>query len=176
MEIFWERVIRAAKLETNLYEEVERDKNALPQAMTVVLLSALAAGIGRISKFGIQGIFSGAIGGLISWYIWAFLTYWIGTKLLPESRTKSNLGEMLRTIGFSSSPGLIRILGVVTGNYKFIFALAEAWMIVAMVIAIKCALDYKSTWRAVSVCLIGWIIQGFLIVFLIILFGGLGVA
>jgi len=174
MEIFWQRIIRAAKLETDLYEEVEKDTSALPQAMTVVLLSALAAGIGNVSKFGVQGILIGAIGGLISWYVWALLTYWIGTKLIPEPGTKSNLGEMLRTIGFASSPGLIRILGIVTGIYNLIFSLVAAWMLVAMVVAVKCALDYKSTWRAVGVCLIGWFIQALLFSFLLTLFGGLG--
>jgi hypothetical protein len=173
MNIFWQRIIRAAKLDSSLYEEVEKDTGALPQAMLVVLLSAVAAGIGGISKIGIGGIFIGAIIGLIAWYIWAMLTYLIGTKLLPEPQTKSNLGELLRTIGFSSAPGLIRILGVIAGLERLVFSLGAAWMLVAMVIAVKCALDYKSIWRAVGVCLIGWIVQVLLLAFLFALFGGL---
>ena len=173
MDIFWQRIIRAAKLDSRLYEEVEKDTKALPQAMAVVILSAIAAGIGSISKIGMAGIFFGAFVGLLVWYIWAMLTYLIGTKLLPEPETKANLGELLRTIGFSSSPGLIRILGVITGMQQLVFSLAAAWMLVAMVVAVKCALDYKSTWRAVGVCLIGWIIQVLLFAFLIALFGGI---
>ena len=172
MDIFWQRIIRAAKLDSSLYEEVEKDAKALPQAMLVVLLSAVAAGIGSFSKIGLAGIFIGAVIGLIAWYIWAMLTFFIGTKILPETQTKSNLGELLRTIGFSSSPGLIRILGAITGLERLVFSLASAWMLVAMVIAVKCALDYKSIWRAVGVCLIGWIIQVILITSLLALFVG----
>jgi len=173
MGIFWQRVIRSAKLDSSVYEEVERDTKALPQAMAVVLLSAFAAGIGGISKIGTIGIFIGAVIGLVAWYIWAMLTYFIGTKLLPEPQTESNLGELLRTIGFSSSPGLIRIFGVVTGLQRLVFSLADAWMLVAMVIAVRCALDYKSIWRAVGVCFIGWIAQVLLIATILALFGGI---
>jgi hypothetical protein len=173
MAIFWQRIIRAAKLDPSLYEEVEKDTQALPQAMLVVLLSAVAAGIGSVSQIGAGGIFVGVIVGLIAWYIWAMLTYLIGTKLLPEPQTKANLGELLRTIGFSSSPGLIRILGVIGGIERLVFSLAAAWMLVAMVIAVKSALDYKSIWRAVGVCLIGWVVQILLLTFLFALFGGL---
>jgi len=175
MNILWQRIIRAAKLDPSLYEEVEKDTQALPQAMVVVLLSAVAAGIGTISKIGTGGIFAAVVIGLIAWYIWALLTYLIGTKLLPEPETKADLGELLRTIGFSSSPGLIRILGMIAGLQRIVFPLAAAWMLVAMVIAVKSALDYKSIWRAVGVCLIGWVVQILLLTFLFTLFmqGGL---
>ena len=178
MTIFWQRVIRAAKLDASLYEEVEKDTQALPQAMGVVILSAVAAGIGLASriKVGMAGILFGAFAGLISWYIWALLTYLIGTKFLPEPQTKADLGELLRTIGFSSSPGLIRVLGIIAGFERAVFSFAAAWMLVAMVIAVKCALDYKSIWRAVGVCLIGWIVQVLLLAFLLTLFGGLSTA
>lgn len=85
--------------------------------------------------------------------------YLIGTKFLHEPQTKSDIGELLRTIGFASSPGLIRVFGVFPGAEKLVFPAASAWMIVAMVIAVRQALDYKGTWRAVIVCVIGWIVQ-----------------
>ena len=96
---------------------------------------------------------------LVGWYIWAYLTYFIGTKLLPEAQTTADHGELLRTIGFSSSPGLIRILGIIPGLTNLVFTVAGIWMLIAMVIAVRQALDYTSTLRAVGVCLIGWIIQ-----------------
>jgi hypothetical protein len=99
------RMIRAAKLDVHLYEEVEADTGAMGQAMTVVVLSSVAAGIGSISAGGIRGVVVGTIMALIGWYIWACLTYFIGTKIHPEPQTKADLGELLRTIGFSSSPG-----------------------------------------------------------------------
>ena len=108
MTSFKDRIIRAAKLDVHLYEEVEADKGALGQAMSVVVLSSVAAGVGSIGKVGFAGILFGTITALIGWYFWACLTYFIGTKFLPEPQTRADVGELLRTIGFSSSPGLIR--------------------------------------------------------------------
>jgi hypothetical protein len=158
MSRFTERMIRAAKLDVNLYEEVEADKTAMGQAMGVVVLSSLAAGIGSISTGG-RNLIPVTIAALVGWYIWAYLTYFIGTKFLPETQTKADYGELLRTIGFSSSPGLIRILGIIPGFTNLVFSVAGIWMLIAMVIAVRQALDYTSTLRAVGVCLIGWIIQ-----------------
>jgi len=153
------RIFRAAKLDANLYEEVEADKSALSQAIVVVVLSSLAAGIGSISDAGLGGIALGSIAALIGWLIWAYLTYIIGTKLLPTPETKSDYGELLRTTGFSSAPGLIRILAIIPGLAGIVFLVAGIWMLVAMIIAVRQALDYKSTMRALGVCIIGWIIQ-----------------
>ncbi len=174
MSIFMDRIIRAAKLDINLYEEVEADKGALGQAMGIVILSSIAAGIGGISRGGFGGLLLGTITALIGWYVWAYLVYFIGTKLLPEPQTKANHGELLRTIGFASSPGLIRILCFIPGLGTIIYILASIWMLVAMVIAVRQALDYRSTLRAVGVCVIGWIIQMLILVLLYSLFGGAG--
>jgi len=108
---------------------------------------------------------------LVGWYIWAFLTYFIGTRLLTEPQTKADSGELLRTIGFASAPGLIRVVGVVPGLGAFIFLVAGIWMLVAMVIAVRQALDYTSTPRAVGVCLIGWLVQVVILVLGAQLFG-----
>lgn len=159
MNIFVDRMIRAAKLDVNLYEEVEADTSSLGQAMAVVIISSIAAGLGSVSQVGIGGIFLGTVTALIGWYIWAYLTYLIGTKLLPEPQTRADQGELLRTIGFSSSPGLIRVLGIIPGIGGLLFFVASVWMLVAMVIAVRQALDYSGTLRAVGVCAIGWIIQ-----------------
>lgn len=167
MANFVDRIIRAAKLDPNLYEEVEADKTAMGQAMGVVVLSGVAAGVGAIAMHGAAGIVNGTIGALIGWFVWAGLTYLIGTKLLPEPQTRSDLGELLRTIGFASSPGLIRVLGIIPGLGGIVFFVASIWMLIAMVIAVRQALDYTSTGRAVGVCLIGWIIQTMIILLLV---------
>ena len=157
---FLGRMLRAAKLDPQLYEEVEADKTAMGQALGVVVLSSLAAGIGTIGHFGGYGhVFGGIFWSIIGWFVWALLTYWIGTRLLPEPQTHADLGEMLRTIGFSSSPGLIRIAGILPGLAGIAFTVSSVWMLVAMVIAVRQALDYQSTWRAVGVCAIGWLVQ-----------------
>jgi hypothetical protein len=174
MASFTDRMIRAAKLDAALYEEVEADKGAMGQAMGVVILSSIAAGIGTISATGIKGLIFGTIVALLGWFIWAYLTYFIGTRLLPEPQTKADYGELLRTIGFSSSPGVLRVLAIIPmlgGILNFIIGI---WMLVAMVIAVRQALDYKSTWRAVGVCLIGWIVQMVIFVLFFWLIGGFG--
>jgi len=168
------RIIRASKLDVHLYEEVEADTGALGQAMGVVVLSSIAAGIGGISQAGPSGILMGTIGALAGWVVWAYLTYFIGTKILPEPQTKSHPTELLRTIGFSSSPGFIRLLGIIPGLMGIVFFVASIWMMVAMVIAVRQALDYKSTFRAIGVCLIGWIIQLVILALLFSIAGGVG--
>lgn len=172
MTNFKDRIILSAMLNATLYEEVEADKGAMLQAMGVVVLSSIAAGVGSIGAGGFGGILIGMIASLGGWYIWAYLTYFIGTKILPETQTKAELGELLRTIGFSSSPGLIRVFGIIPGLGGVVFSVASIWMLVAMVIAVRQALDYKSTLRAVGVCAIGWIIQSLILVLLFSVLGG----
>jgi len=174
MNRFIDRIFRAAKLDVHLYQEVEADRSAMSQAMAVVVISSLAAGIGSIGMGvgGPGGFLFGIIASLGGWYLWAYLIFFIGTKVLPEPQTQSDPGELLRTIGFSSSPGFIRVLGIIPGLGALVFSLASIWMLVAMVVAVKQALDYKSTWRAVGVCAIGWVIQMVIFMILFSFFGG----
>ncbi len=165
------RMIRASKLDVNLYEEVEADKDSMGQAILVVVLSSVAAGIGSISILGLSGIIYGTIGSLIGWFVWAYITYFVGTKLLPEPQTKSDVGELLRTIGFSSSPGVLRILGIIPLLGGLINFVVSIWMLIAMIIAVRQALDYKSTGRAIGVCIIGFIINIVISIFIYKLFG-----
>jgi len=170
MDNFWNRIIRAAKLDVNLYEEIEADKGALGQAVLVVVLSSVAAGLASIGKAGISGVLIGIIMALVGWLIWSYLTYIIGTKILPTPETKADYGELLRTVGFASSPGLIRIIGIIPGLAGIVFIIAGIWMLITMVIAVRQALDYQSTLRAVGVCIIGWIIQAVVLGLFISLF------
>jgi hypothetical protein len=121
---------------------------------------------------GLGGILMGTIAALVGWYVWAYLTYFIGTRLLPEPQTKATHSELLRTIGFSSAPGLIRILGIIPVLAKIVYLIAAIWMLVAMIIAVRQALDYKSTLRAVGVCVIGWIVQTLIFILLFSVLGG----
>lgn len=171
MSSFQDRLVRAVKLDAHLYEEVEADAQAMAQAMGVVVLSSVAAGIG-VGRAGIGGMFWGAVAALLSWYIWAYLTFLIGTKLLPEPQTHATPGELLRTLGFSSAPGFIRALGILPGMASIVFPVAAVWMLAAMVIAVRQALDYSSTWRAVAVCATGWLVQTLLLAVLLALLRG----
>jgi hypothetical protein len=167
-----ERMIGAATLTVYTYEEVEADTTATTQAMGVVVLSSIAQGIAGMAQGGASGLVGGTLGALMAWFIWAFLVYIIGTKLLPEPQTRSNLGELLRTTGFSASPGVLHVLGVIPVIGGMINFTVSIWMLIAMITAVRQALDYQSTGRAVGVCLIGW----FVFILIIIMFSGGGIA
>jgi hypothetical protein len=159
MSSYTERLLGAAKLDPRIYEEVEHDPQSMGQAAWTVVLASFAAGIGSVSAGGVSGLLLGAVAALVGWLIWAYLTYYIGSKFLATSATEVSLPQMLRTIGFASSPGLIRILGIVPGLTGLVFLFAGLWMLAAMVVAVRQALDYTSTMRSVTVCLLGWIVQ-----------------
>lgn len=175
MEVLIQRMIRAAKLDVSLYEEVEADPKSMGQAMAVVILSSVAAGIGTMTVGGFKGVLSLGLMALAGWYLWAYIVYFVGTKFLAEPQTLSSPQELLRTIGFSSAPGVLRVLGIIPGLQSFVMLVTGVWMLAAMVVAVRQALDYSGTGRAVAVCLIGWVIQTVLLAFAFSLFGGFGI-
>jgi Yip1 domain len=159
MGSFLGRLIGAARLDVATYEEVEADRTATGQAMAVVVLTSLATGVGAMgSDAALRDFVAGALGALVGWFIWAFLTYLVGTKLLPEPETRSDVGELLRTTGFSASPGLLRALGFVPALAVPVLVVTSLWMLVTFVVAVRQALDYRSTVRAVAVCVLGWLV------------------
>jgi hypothetical protein len=159
-----DRMIRAARLEPALYEEVEADPSAMGQAVLVVLLSSVAAAIG-----GPGGFVADLLGAFVGWFLWSFVVFVIGTRLLPEPQTQADYGQLLRTIGFSASPGVLRVVGFIPLLGWIVGLAASIWMLVAMVVAVRQALDYRGTGRAVLVCLIGFVVY----LLIEILLGGL---
>ena len=170
--VFVNRIIRACKLDVSLYEEVEADKSATFQAALVVVLSSIAAGIGAIS-LGASNFFMAPLLSLVSWYIWAYLIYFIGAKLFPETKTQADHGQLLRTIGFSSAPGLIRVFGVTPDLMTVTFIGSAFWMLACMVVAVKSALDYESLWKSLGVVIVAWLFQAFFLFLVIVLFKGI---
>jgi len=162
------RMFRAARLEAALYQEVKQDKGAIFQALGIVILSSVAAGVGGSPKTeaGLEFILLGTLLGLASWFVWAYLIYFIGTRILPEPATVSDYGQLLRTIGFSSTPGIAHILGVLPDMTMAVFLVVSVWTLAAMVVAVRVALNYASALRAVAVCALGWLVQ--LAVFLLL--------
>ena len=151
---FPQRAIGAARLSVPIFEEIEADRTATGQALIVVVASSLAAGIGLTSSVYSAPVLHRVVLYLLLWVFWATSTYIVGVYLMPEPQTQSNVGELLRTIGFAASPGMLRILGMVPVIGGTIYVIATVWMLVAMVVAIRQALDYKSTGRAIVVCII----------------------
>jgi len=165
------RMLRAARLDPRLYEEVEANPALTQEAMTVVILSAVAAGIGGSPHIGLLGLVVMALVALFGWYVWAYVTFWIGTRVLPGAQTQADAGQLLRVLGFSSSPGVLRVAGIIAPLTGLVFLVAHAWMLVAMVVAVRQALDYSSTGRAVAVVLLGAVVYALITAFMFRLLG-----
>ena len=165
-------MFRAIKIDADLYEEVEKDKSATVQAGVVVVLSSLAAGVGAL-QMGASNFLLAPILSLLSWYVWAYVIYFVGVKLFGGPTTKSNHGELLRTIGFSSAPGLIRVFGVTPDLMTVTFIGSAFWMLACMVVGVKSALDYDSLWNALGVVIVAWLFQAFFLFLVIVLFKGI---
>jgi hypothetical protein len=173
MASFVDRVVGAARLDIATYEEIEADATATPQAMGVVALAALSAGIGALTTGG-TGVVGSLVGALVGWAAWAAVIWVIGTKLLPEPQTQADIGQLLRTIGFAASPGLLQVFRLIPLIGGLIALVIWVWQLTATVIAVRQALDYKSSGRAVAVCLIGWVFYLAVFLGIALLFGVVG--
>jgi hypothetical protein len=155
------RMIGAARLDAQTYEQVEADPRSMYGAMFTALAASVAAAIGAGAR-DFASVASGTLAFLMIWMIWVGLTYLIGTRLLPEAETRSDVGEVLRTTGFSASPGILRIFALLPSIALPVFIAVTFWMLLAFVIAIRHAMDYTSFPRAFAVCFLGWAIHGIL--------------
>ena len=159
------RMLGAARLNVDTYEEVERDGGATIQALLVVILAAIAVGVGTILEgviFGggadlLDGLVFGVIRGVVSWAVWALVAWIIGTTILKTRDTDADWGQLARGTGFAQTPGLLNVLvfipiaGVIIGVAVFF------WQVAGMMIAVRQSLDYTSTWRAFGVVIIALI-------------------
>jgi hypothetical protein len=155
------RAMGASVLDHAMYESIEADRSINLQAALVVLLSSLAAGFGAGGWRGgddLRLFWSLSSFALLTWMIWAVLIHQIGTHLLPEPDTRATLGELLRTTGFAAAPGLLLVFAAFPFMTVPVFVGIIAWMFVAMVVGVRHALDYRSSWRALTVCGIAFVI------------------
>jgi hypothetical protein len=153
-----DRMIRAAKLDPTLYDEVARDESTMGEALTVVVIVSAASGIG-MSLAGPLGLIGGAIAALVSWFIWAWLAFFVGTVMVPDSGTNTDLTAVLRVTGYASAPGVISVLGLIPLLGGLAALVASIWTLAAFVVAIRVVMNFESTGKAVLVCIIGWIVK-----------------
>jgi len=170
MSQFLFRLAGAVTLDSGVYEDVESDPKATPQAVGVIVLASLAAGFGANgwnAEPSSMLAFSAVAGtlGLLAWASWALVTFEIGGHLLPEPQTRVDVGQLLRTIGFSAAPALFLVFAGF-GATTVVFAVVAVWMLATMVVAVRQALDYTTTARALAVCSLGWLLT---LVFVIII-------
>ncbi len=147
-----DRMIRAARLEPQLYEEVEHDRSATGQAMLVVVLGVIAAGIGALSG-GLGAFFATFVIFLVGWAVYAYVAYWVGTTIFKGPETSADWGELLRTLGFASSPRVLLFLGIIPVVGYLIWPVVFIWWVIATVIAVRHALDFD-TWRAIATAVV----------------------
>ena len=175
MTTFARRFIGAAMLDAQTYEEVEADRSATPQALAVVLLSSLAAGIGLKGTDGgaaaIAFVAAASVIGLLAWAAFALVALQIGARLLPTVETRVDAADLLRTLGFAAAPGFIQVAGLLPGAKAPVFLLAGLWTLAASVVAVRQAADYTSTARAAAVCALGWMLSLAVAVVLGLVFG-----
>ena len=179
-----DRMIRAARLDANFYVQVMNDPAAIRQALLVVLIYSSFAGIGAglltlpdvdAGQF-VLNIFVGLFSALVLWFVWSFVTYFIGTTLFKGPQTPwrviATYGELLRSIGFAATPGILLIFILIPLIGIFLSLAAGVWMFIATVIAVREALDF-STRRAICTCVVSGILH---LVFAILIILVLGLA
>ena len=162
-----QRMAGAMKADAATFEEIENDTTAMGQAVTVIVIAGVAAMIGNIFRSGITAGVMTLIISLIGYGIWSVLVTLIGTKLMPEPTTKADFAETFRTIAFAASPGIFNVLAIIPFLGPLLSFFISIWSLVIMVVAIRVALDYTSTGRAIIVCLIGFCIY-WAIVFMVL--------
>jgi len=156
---FAKRVFGAVRMDAATYEAIEADPGALRQAGLVVIGFGVAAGIGLAgSTPTARSVVVATVCALVGWLSWAAVVYHLGVRVFPESQTRSDPAEIARTIGFSAAPGLLFALLAVPVGRPVIFTAVSLWMLAAMVVAVRQALDFTHLSRAVAVCLAGWAI------------------
>ncbi len=167
MKIFLNRFFRAVKLDVSLFQEIIEDPKTFNQALIVVLIYSMMSAWGTFGRTGAVGNNIGMITTLLGWYVWAFSTYMVGARMLPEAGTEPDRKTILRVIGFACAPGIVRILGFIQGFGLIVILIAFIWMVAAATIGVKQAMNYESTARALGVCIIGLLIS---IIFQLIMF------
>ena len=173
--VFLRRLIGAAMLDAGIYEDIEADRTATFQSLIVVVLASLAAGIGATGLYDTPATLRfaavGSVMALLTWASWAMLTLQVGARILPARETRADLGQLLRTLGFSAAPALILVFAVLPRMQTPVFAIAIAWTVAASVVAVRHALDYDTMGRALAVCALGWLLAFAFVVVVGIAFG-----
>ena len=163
-----QRMIGAAFFNANTYEEIEADQGALGQAIGVVLLVTLCGVVGGVigglmkgeaSGLGIlMGIIGGAVFGIVRWALWVTVMYLVGGKMLRTSDTETSWGELGRVIGFAYTPGVLSLFSFVPGIGALFPMVGFFWTLAAVTVAVRQALDFQSTIRAILVVFLSAVI------------------
>ena len=151
------RMIGAAQADVKTFSEIEADPNAFTQAVIVIVIAGVSSLVGNIFRGGLRAGVFGLVVSLVAYFLFAFLVFIIGTKMMPEPSTKADFNETFRTVGFAASPGALNFLAIIPFLGPLISFLIAIWSLVIGVIAVREVLDYSNTGRAIIVCLIAFV-------------------
>ena len=156
------RMLGAARLDAGTYEEVEKDGRATIQALIVVIVVTIASVVGELLGGGedfdvVNALVIGIIRGVVSWAVWALITWIVGVTILKTEETEADWGQLARCTGFAQTPGLLHVFSFVPAVGGLISLVAFVWTFAAMVVGVRQSLDYTSTLRAFAVILIAFI-------------------
>jgi Yip1 domain len=166
-----DRMIRAAKLDASLFEEISRDESTMGEAVTVVVIVSVASGIG-LALTGPLGLIGGAISSLVSWFLWAWLAFFVGTVMVPDAGTNTDLASVMRVTGYASAPGVLSIFGLIPFFGGLASFIGSLWMLASFIVAIRVVMNFDSNGKAALVCIIGWVVK--MVIAMLFLFMGLG--
>jgi hypothetical protein len=156
MTLFLKRLIGVVALDAGTFEEIEADRHAALQSATVVLLACIAGGVAALGLglVGVAGFVTGAIASLGAWLVWAAVIATLGTVVMPERETSSSLSEVVRVLAFAAAPAVFIAFAAMRAIAAPVLMLVVVWTITAAVIGVRQALDYRSTPRAIAVCIV----------------------
>ena len=156
---YFQKLYKAITLDVAFYEMVESDKSLTNQALMTVILVSIVEGSIFIGSLNPIILAQGALGSVVSWIIWSMFVVFVGTKILPEPHTSSNTGELLRVLGFASAPGLLYALKIFPFMIDLVQVVIPFLKIAAFTVAVRQALDFQSTVRAVGVSIVAMILM-----------------
>lgn len=162
MDTIFDRVLKAAMLDVEFFNEVEADESLTSEAFMVVLIVSLVSGIGSfiaslmVGRFGraILALFVAVILGVVNYYIWAYLTHFIGESLFEATSTP---GETLRVLGYASGPRVLGLLVFIPCLGQIINLGGAVWSLAAGFIGVREALDLDNG-KTLATVIIGWVL------------------
>ena len=154
------RMLGAASLNPDTFEDVEHDSGATWQAVLVVLIVSIAGAVGGVLAGDgeiLKGVAFGAVRGVVSWAVWAGVAMLVGTTILKTPATHADWGQVARGTGFAQTPGILSILFFIPVAGGILSFAVFLWQVAAMIISLRQTLDYDSLWRAFFVVVIAFI-------------------
>ena len=175
MKILFARMLRAIKLDRNFFGEVAADPTLQAHSVWTVAIFAMATSFGFFGAVGGVAVNIALITTMLSWYIWAFSIFYIGSRLLGEKGESADRKTVIRVVAFAAAPGLIRVLAIIPKTAIVLMVVSSVWILAAAVVGLKQVFTRTATAKitimAVGTWLAASLFQAIMIVTLLSVFG-----